>query len=331
VTTASHHLKRWLPWVLSAAIVAFLFLSTDLAAVGDALATADWGALVAWMTLVTAVAFLVDAGTIAALMRRFVTPLGYGEVIAIRGVSYFLNVLNYSLAAGGMAWIVSKKKGVPFLRAFAALMWLFFVDVIALGLLLTIGWLVGRDALGPFIDSVPIVIAVVWAIVLGALVFWNARFDFFVLGFMRPWRIFDTFREARLVDYALMVALRIALVGVYVLTHWLLLPTFDVSIPFVELLMYTPLVTFVQVIPATVSGLGAAQGVMVALFAPYVVHASDPKAVIIAYSTVIGPLATLIRLVIGYAVMATIAREVVPNEADVEAAREAAARETPPA
>lgn len=321
MSNARHHLKRWLPWVLSLAIVAFLLLTTDLAAVGDALATADWGALVALMTLVTAVGFLVDAGTIAALMRRFVTPLRYGEVIAIRGVSYFLNVLNYSLAAGGMAWIVSKKKGVPFMRAFAALMWLFFVDVIALGLLLTVGWLVGRDALGPFVDSVPIVVAVVWAVVLGSLVYWNGGFDFFLFGFMRRWSIFDTFREARLVDYAAMVALRIVLVAVYVLTHWLLLPTFDVAIPLVELLMYTPLITFVQVIPATVSGLGAAQGVMVALFAPYVVHATDPGAVIVAYSTVIGPLATLIRLVIGYAFMATLAREVVPSEADVEAAR----------
>lgn len=318
-------LKRALPWVLSLAIVLFLFLTTDLAAVGAALENADWGRLIGFMAIVTALSFLADAATIVPLMKRFVAPLHYREIVAIKGVSYFLNVLNYSLAAGGMAWIVHKRKGVPFLRALSALVWFFFVDVIALGIMLVVGWLIARDLIvsTPFYDQVPIVIAVVFAVVVGSLVYWNGRFDFVAFGFFRQWRIFQVFGEAKLADYVPLVGMRIVFICVYVLMHWLLLPAFGVHIPFWMLLMYSPLITFVQVIPANVSGLGAVQGVMVGLFAAHVSGTPEhAKAVIIAYSTVIGPLMTIMRLVIGYCFVATIARDVLPSEAEIEAARQ---------
>ena len=89
--------------------------------------------------------------------------------------------------------------------------------------------------------------------------------------------------------------------------------------------MYSPLITFVQVIPANVSGLGAVQGVMIALFAAHVSPGvGDPKAIIIAYSTVIGPLMTIMRLVIGYGFMTTIAKDVLPTEAELAAESHAA-------
>ncbi|MCC6624491.1 MAG: flippase-like domain-containing protein [Deltaproteobacteria bacterium] len=316
--------RRLLPWVLSLGVVAFLFLTTDLAAVSDALASADWPRLVGFMALVTAATFMVDAATLVPLMRRFVTPVPYREVVAIKGVSYFLNALNYSLAAGGMAWMVHKKRQVPFLGALSALVWLFFVDIVALGVMLALGWAVGHElpGAGALAGQVPIVIAVVWAVILGALVYWNGRVDFLFFGFFRRWRLFSAFAEARLADYIPFSAIRVGFITLYVIMHWLLLPAFGVHIPFWALLMYAPLITFVQVIPANVSGLGAVQGVMVALFAPHVDPAvGDPRAVIIAYSTVIGPLMTAMRLVIGYAFMSTMARDALPTEAVVEAQR----------
>lgn len=316
-----------IPWILSLGIVAFLFLTTDLAAVGAALASADWPRLVGLMALVTLLAFVADAATLVPLLRRFVAPIGFKQVVAIKGVSYFLNALNYSLAAGGMAWLVHKKHRVPFLRAFSALVLFFFIDIIALGALLTIGWLFGQDLLAhggaPFVPRVPYVIAVVWAVVLGAWIYWNRRFDFFFFGFFRSWRIFQCFKEARSLDYLRLVGVRMLFILVYVVMHLLLLPAFDVHIPFEALLMYSPLITFVQVVPATISGLGAAQGVMVALFSAHVPagHGS-PAAVIIAYSTVIGPLMTLMRLVIGYTFVAAVTREVLPTASEIEHTRE---------
>lgn len=316
--------KALLPWILSLGIVAFLFFTTDIEAVGRALESADWTRLIAFMALVTLISFVADSATLVPLFHRFVAPIGFREIVSIKGVSYFLNALNYSLAAGGMAWLVHKRRGVPFMRALSSLIWFFFVDIIALGLMLTLGWVFGRHLMSgaDFIDRVPIVIAVVASVVVGALVYWNLRFDFFFFGFFRKWSIFQCFQEARGADYIRMVAFRATFVLVYVLMHFLLLPSFGVHIPFETLLMYSPLITFVQVIPATVSGLGAAQGVMVALFASHVPPGhGDARAVIVAYSTVIGPLMMLMRLVIGYCFVATIARDVLPTADIIEAER----------
>lgn len=323
----SRRLKRLLPWFLSLGIVAFLFLTTDLAAVGRALESADWPRLVGLMALVTLVSFVADAATLVPLLRRFVAPVDFKEVVAIKGVSYFLNALNYSLAAGGMAWLVHRKHAVPFTRAFSALVLFFFIDIIALGVMLSVGWLFGRDLLehggAPFAARVPIVIAVVWAVVLGTWIYWNRRFDYLVFGFFRKLKIFQCFQEARSLDYLRLVPIRISFILVYVLMHLLLLPAFGVHIPFEALLIYAPLITFVQVIPATISGLGAVQGVMVALFSAHVpAHLGDPQAVIIAYSTVIGPLMMLMRLVIGYCFVAAVTRAVLPSATEIEHARE---------
>lgn len=316
----SHRIKRLIPWVLSLGVVAFLFFTTDVEAVGDALESADWGRLVGLMAVVTVAAYLADSGTLVFLFRRFVAPVGVGEVLRIKGVSYFLNAINYSLAAGAMAWILHKKRAIPFVETFSSLVWFFFVDIMALATLMTFGLLIGGDAIGDasLAAEIPLLLGVIWAIIVGSLLYWNAGFDFFVLGFARRWRIFDTFRRARLADYPKMVALRSAFVMVYVFMHWALLPAFGVHIGLGYLLLYAPLIAFVQVIPATVSGLGAVQGVMVALFTLHVpLGGGDPRAVIVAYSTVIGPLMMLMRLVIGYAFVSSVAKDIVPTSAQV--------------
>ena len=326
-------LKQLLPWVLSLGFVAYLVLTTDMSKVGNALEHADWLRLVGFMTLVVVLSFVADTATLVPLLRRFVAPTTFREVVAIKGVSYFLNAVNYSLAAGGMAWIFHRKHGVPFLRAFSALIWFFFVDVIALAVMLTFGVLLGRDVLatGPFADTVPIVLAVVWGIVAAAFVYWNLGVDLKVFAFFRKWRIFQIFAEATFRDYLVFTGLRVLFISVYVLMHWLLLPAFGVDIPLPMLLVYTPLITFVIVIPATMSGLGAAQTVMVALFAPHVgLDPAASAAVILAYSTVIGPLMAVTRLLIGYIYMATITRDIVPTEEAIERQRRSEEAGSPP-
>ena len=320
----SPRLKRLTPWVLSLSIVLFLFLTTDVEAVGDALAQADWALLFGGMAAVTLAAYVADALTMVVLLRRFVAPVGVGEVLKIKGVSYFLNAINYSLAAGGMSWVLHKRHGTPFLETLSTLVWFFFIDIIALNVLITLGLLLGPDSLGaaPFMARIPLLVGLIWAVVVGSLWYWNGRFDFIVLGFMRSWRIFDTFRRAKLADYPGMSAMRAAFIMVYVLMHWALLPAFGVHIDLGHLLLYAPFVAFVQVIPATISGLGAVQGVMVALFTAHVPPGAGGSAVILAYSTVIGPLMMVMRLVIGYAFVSSVTRDLVPDKATVEAAQQ---------
>ncbi len=319
--------NKLVPWVLSLVIVGFLVATTDMDAFSDALGRADWLLMVGGMAAVTVVAWLADSGTLWLLFRRFVVrDVTAREVVTIKGVSYFLNAITYSLAAAGMAWFLHKRFAVRFMTALSALIWFFFVDIIALTVMLSLGMLVAPDALAAssVADQLPMLVAVLWVIIAGSLIYWVLRFDFFVFRFFRSWRMFEVFGRAQLIDYLRFVPLRVAFISIYVVMHAILLPAFGVHIPLANLLLYAPLIAFVQVIPATISGLGAVQGVMVPLFAIHVApELGDPHAVILAYSTVIGPLISVLRLVIGYAFVSRVSADLVPTSEQVEQAKAA--------
>ncbi len=320
-------LKAALPWVLALAFVGFLAWTTDLAAVVEALGRADWGRLVGFMGLVTGLAWLGDALTLVPVGRRFIGPVTFPEALRVKALSYFLNAVNYSLAAGGMAWLLSRRHGTTFMRAFSPIVWTFFLDIAALAALLTAGWLLlsgagPTAAAGDIARQLPWVVVGAWAVVAGSLLYWLGRFDFIAFGFLRRWPIFQAFAEARAPDYLALVPARAGFFCIYIAMHALLLPAFGVDIPLRALLAYAPVLAFVQVVPATISGLGAVQPVMVALFAPYVpAEAGDARAVIVAYSTVIGPLMAVMRLVIAWPFVGGLSRHLVPPAKAIEAAR----------
>ncbi len=312
----SPRLKTALPWILASAIVALLVATTDLGAVTSALARADWVHLLVGMAVITVLAWLGDALTLLPVVRRRVGPATLAETLRVKAVSYFLNVVNYSLAAAGMAWFISRRHRVPYSRALSAMLWTFFLDIVALTALLTAGWLLLPAlpaAASPLADRLPWVVTAAWTVTLGSLMYWSAGVNFLFFGFLRRWPVFEAFAAATARDLLALVPARAAFIGVYIAMHALLLPAFGVNIPATALLAYAPILAFVQVIPATISGLGAVQPVMVLLFAPHVpAEAGDPQAVIVAYSTVIGPLMAALRLLIAWPFVRGVTRDLVP-------------------
>ena len=310
----SQRVKAAIPWALSLAIVGYVLLSLDLEQLQSDIMMADMGRLVGIVASFTFIVFLVDTGTLAVLFRRLIAPVSYKEVLAVKGVSYFFNAINYSAGSGAIALFLKKKRGVPFLQGVSALLWLNFVDVLVLLAMLAVGVGLSGDLL-PLEqrEGLPYVMAIGLAIAAGALVYWQFGFDFFVLGRLRDWRIFQTFREARWSDYGQLMLLRGLFIGLYVLMNWLTLPCFDLHISFVALLVYTPLLTFIQIVPLSVSGLGAIQVAMAILYGHYLGGGSEIEARIYAFSFVIGPLTALLRIAIGYIFMTNVARDFIPR------------------
>ena len=322
-------LKLALPWLFTLGILAYLFGTVDLEKVGDALEGADIGTLMAILSLTTVLVFLVDAATLTLLVKRLVTPIRFGEIAAIKGTSYFLNALNYSMASGAVALFLKKKRGVPFLKGVSSLLWLNLVDVMALLVLMSFGLLFAGTMLPEGIaNKLPLIIAVGWSVVVGALIYWHLKVDFFVLGRLRTWRIFEVFARANPADYGVLVVSRLAFVMLYVLMNWLALPTFGIHIDLGTILIYTPILTFVQIVPASISGLGAIQVVMVALYSQHIDTSPEhAAAMVIAFSTVVGPTISVLRLVIGYAFLSNVARDFVPRQDEIAKAQAEATKD----
>lgn len=299
----------------------------DMDAMASALAHADHGPLLAWMALFTVLVFLADSACLHLLFGRLLGRFSFSEVLAVKGVSYFLNAVNYSAGTGSIAYFVHKRGDLPFLRALSALLWLNFVDIAALLILLSLGMLVGSSLLPEGIAArLPWVVSVGGAIVIGALLYWRLGWNFLVLGRLRSLSIFSAFHDAQMRDYLLLLLARTVFIGLYVLMTWALLPTFEIPVPLLALLIYVPLLTFVQIVPASISGLGAVQWVMIALYAPHFagdIPDGQAEATIVAFSTVVGPGVTLMRLGLGYLLLGRIAPDLLVSEEEIEATRTA--------
>jgi uncharacterized membrane protein YbhN (UPF0104 family) len=321
------HLKRALPWLLSLLIVGYLFWSVDLGAVMAAVEGAEMGTLMAIMVLSAPIILAADASTIWLMFRRLLAPYPYREIVAIKGVSYFFNAITYSAGTGGIAYLVHRRWGAGFLHCISLLLWMSFIDVMTLLLIIGLGLLLAADLLPVGLATqLPYVLLGGAIISVGAIIYWRLGVDFLILGRMRTWRIFRAFADAKMADYGVMIASRTAFIGVYIVLTWLLLPTFQIEVPVLLLLVYLPIGTFVQIIPASVSGLGAVQVVLIALYSPHVAATvADGEAQVLAFTTFMGPTTTFVRVMVGYVFVRTVMKSLM-GDVTLDAASIAAAR-----
>lgn len=303
-----------MPWVLSLAIVGYVINGIGLESLGEKIMMADISRLVVVVTIMTVLVFLADTATLYLLIRRFLATVSIREMLAMKSVSYFFNAINYSAGSGAVAYFLKKKRGVGFLEGVSALLWLNFIDVLVLLAMLAAGLVLSGDLLpAAQREGLPFVLLLGVGIAAGALAYWQIGLDFLVLGRFRSWRLFQVFREATWRDIGVMMGARALFICLYVLLNWLALPCFGLDISLAALLVYTPLLTFLQIVPLSVSGLGAIQVAMVILYGHYLGGGAGVEAQIYAFSFVIGPLTSLIRMGIGYLFVGHVARDFLPS------------------
>jgi uncharacterized membrane protein YbhN (UPF0104 family) len=285
--------------------VGYIGWAHDVRAIGDALLAVrlDW-LLALWLVTIIAV-FLADVGCLTLLFSRLNAPVTYRELLPVKGASYFLNIVNYNAAAGAVAWFLRKTQGVPFLEAASSMLWLNVIDLIALNAYVTAGLLLAGDAF-PADTRATLWLAngALYAVYVGSAIYWNAGFDFFVLGRLRGLAIFSAFRRATVGTHLQFLALRASFLMLYVVMQFASVRLFGIEVPFGMLLVYNAIITFIGTIPISIAGLGTTQLAMLAFYGPY---GSDAQ--ILAYSTATIAMFAAARALIGYFYLGEITRK----------------------
>jgi len=313
-------LKRTLPWIGSVILVGYLVRTTDLRGVWQALDSVDLPVLGLLLLVATLVAFFTDTAGVVTSFRAFVAPVTFRETVPIKATSYFLNILNYNAALAGMALYINRSRGVGFWKAFGALMFVNVTDLLGVLLLLSAGMLLtmGTDTFSPGLGITLRVIA--WgglaAFVAGASWF-RSDLPMPVFGRLRSNALFRPIREAGYGTWARLLGLRLFLQGQYLLVQYALLQLFHIEISFLRLLAYVPVLTFIQIVPITISGIGTTQLAARRFYGPYVDAAvRSPRAVVDAATTtgIVGIL--LIRVVIAYFFLGELSRDIIRHAAE---------------
>ena len=305
--------------LVTAALVGYLVHTTDLSRVWATVRRVDVGLLVLYSVLTIAVTYLIDTFSLKLAFSRFHHPTSMGDLLPVKAASYLLNILNYNAAAGSIALMMKVRREVPVVEGLGTMLWISVLDLAILNLL-SLGGTYFVSLEGGTLWIRLMNVAIIGAFV-GSLIYWNGGFDFFVLGRLRSWRVFNGFRVASLVDYAAIGAVRLALIGVYILSNWLVLPLFGILIPLHVLLVFVPILTLINVLPISVSGLGTGQVVMRVLFSSFVVletaqHTralTDP--VVDAFSTSFIVVQLFFRIALGLTCLPLVSRDIKRRQA----------------
>jgi Lysylphosphatidylglycerol synthase TM region len=253
------HLGRAAAWLVTGGLLFLLFRKVPFATVVAAThAAAPWTVPVCLASVLAI--FLADSFAIWKTFGWFLAKFSYAEVLVVRGATYLLAAINYNVGQGAIVYFVHRARGVPVMRGVATILLIMGVNVLALLVLSSVGFLVAPEV--PHAIGVVVVIAyaglALYALVVALKPRWLAK---------RP--LFDVLLSAGLAGHGRALAVRVPHIAALVIYQTALLRAFGVAVPIVQAIAAFPIVFFISVLPISVQGLGTTQAAMVFFFARY--------------------------------------------------------------
>ncbi len=254
---------RWtLPFVVSAALLFYVFSGLDTSAVFD-----RFNARVALYFIPSLIVFLAislwtEAICLVMVVREVPRDLDMITAARIKAASYLLSLLNYALGIGAVTVLLRRRARMELSEAAGSIFVISLFDLGSLLLMVSLGAaLIDTEAAGL---RVGIVLGAGGAIVAGFALL-RAPVS---LGPLDRVRELQVFRSARTLPIGLLIRLgflRFAFVGLFVLLTHLTLLAFDVSIPPLHLVVNVSILLLISALPIAAAGLGTGQIVFVAL------------------------------------------------------------------
>jgi hypothetical protein len=284
-----------LAWAVTLAILVYLFRTIPLSKVGEAFHTAYWWAIPANAVLVLAV-YLADSYAIKKTFGWFVAPLSYREVLVVRGATYLLALVNYTVGQGAIVYFVNRSRGVPLLRGTAAVLLVMGINILMLLLLASIGLVAAADVPSGLRTIVLVAYAGLAVYILLVLLRpgWLAK---------RP--IFDVLLSAGVRGHLRAMAVRVPHITSLLALSWFSMAAFGVVVPVGKAILCLPIVYFVAVLPISFQGLGTSQAIMIHFFASHAPGATNEArwAAVLAAGLLAQAVAFVIQLSIGLGCM----------------------------
>jgi hypothetical protein len=289
-------LGRALAWVVTAGALAWLFWKTPIAEVWAAIGRAEpWTVPAVFGAIV--LVYLADSFAMWRTFGWFLAKLPFRDVLIVRGATYLLAAINYSVGQGAIVYFVHRARGVPIMRGVATVLLIMGTNVLVLLALVGGGLLLGAE-------HPPALVPVVGAACAGLAVY-------IVLVMIRPrWLVtrplFDVLLSAGLMGHLKPMIVRLPHIAALMAFNLSALRGFGVDVPFGSAIASLPVVMFIAVLPISVQGLGTTQAAMVLFYARYVAPgAGDPKAVVLAASLAAQVMALVTQVSIGLVCMRT--------------------------
>lgn len=273
-------IAKYAPWLVAAAILAFVFLRSDLTAVWASLQTISYVKLAALSTGFAVCLCMVDSLALFFALRVSLqnSTIRYRDVVKVRGASMLFGLLNFGAGQAGIIYYLTKRFNVPVFRATGAI--LLGTGCFLLCVALFVG---GAFFLGALPEYPQFKL-------LGPLVFVGLAIYFILLkwqpNFLTRWSLFQPLFHAGIKGTLLVLCGRALHLSVLVLFHWGAMNLFGIQTPLVAAFAAMPVIFLVAQIPISPAGLGTMQAAAITLLSGFVVapNRSTQESTVLAYS-----------------------------------------------
>lgn len=280
------HWRKALPYFGTLLIFALIFWRIPVAKVAAALKQAPALKFVGVFLPYSAIYWLIDSACLTWVVRRFNRPLRFREILPIRASMYLLSLINTNLGQGGVAWYLHRKAQLPLVEILSSILFIALLEVYQLFLFSTAGVVLFRPVSAEqaaLVHSLRIVYALAWGVLAAMMAFFaQARRDSRLGAWINDSRagsISRSFVMARPLDYAIVLVIKAPSFALALVAQHFALALYGITIPFVKLVLFLPLVFLAAALPIAVAHLGTSQAAWLLFFS-----GNAPDAKILAYS-----------------------------------------------
>jgi hypothetical protein len=288
--------RRVLPWLTAVALLAYVLHIVSLERLWSSLRGVGAAGVLSLTTAYFVYSFAADVLATYATFRWFCARLSLWDVVAIRGATYLLAIVNYNLGQGAIVYVVGRKRNVGLSRATGTVlltMGMMFVDLLAL---VALGSFLSHEA-----DTRLTLMRWISATGLSAFVVYLGVIRLRPAFLVRS-RVLQPLFDAGAVGHLKAGLVRFPHVAGHVVFQWALLHLFHVRIPFAAAAVLLPVIFVIGWVPVTVQGLGTQQVAAMELLSRYADASTtaEQQAAVVAFSLTQAAVFVLLGLLTGF-------------------------------
>jgi hypothetical protein len=215
---------------------------------------ANWLAWIALMIPYSVFFFLVDSHVTWRVVRWFNAPdLRFTDMLPIRASAYILSLVNEQVGKGAMSLYLFRRYRVPAWEAISSMLLLGIMEIYQLLLFSSVGVISGYGVVQAASRQIPLDI-ILPSVFVAACVYLPLHIAYFRGHLLARFRlreqpIVKAFREARPVNYLLIVLFKAPnLIGAIVV-YTVALELFNVDVSFAEMLAFLPVIFLAAALP----------------------------------------------------------------------------------
>lgn len=262
--TMRSRLLRLLTWLLAFGCFYLVYTRVDAAAGREELtawaylvrffAEADWGYWLLLMVPYSVFFFLVDSHATWRIIKWYNAPsIRYGNVLPIRASAYILSLVNEQVSKGAMSLYLLRRYQVPVWQAVSTMIMLGMIEIYQLLIFSALGVIIYYDLVvaASSVLPLPTILLSVYGVAFLYFPFHILYFNGTLLpnSTLRDKPLLHAFRNARVLDYFLILLFKAPNLLAAVMIYTLALALFNVDVGFGQMLAFLPVIFVAAALP----------------------------------------------------------------------------------